>query len=137
MNRPPTYDSSPEGLARDLFVLASLIEFWLAADGEASTLSEQDRKDARLAYPGGEDTPEIQALAKLPPPVRRTFAESIAVGVAELEPVLAGEEGSAADRPGAVKLAQGKIRGLLRIVQKLAGGLPGWIGEVWDVHVSE
>lgn len=137
MNQPPSYDSTPAALARDLFVLASLIEFWLAAEGEAPTLSDQDRKDARLAYPGGEDTPEVQALEKLPPPVRRTFAESIAIGVKELEPVLAGLEGAPGDRPGAVKLAQGKIRGLLRIVQKLAGGLPGWLAEVWEVHVQE
>lgn len=137
MNQPPSYDASPAGLARDLFVLASLIEFWLAADGDAPVLTAQDRSDARAAYPGGEDTPEVQAFGKLPPPVRETIAESFAVGVMELEPILAGEEGTPEDRPAAIKVAQGKIRGPLRIVQKLAGGLPGWLGEVWDIHVRE
>lgn len=137
MNQPPTYDSSPAGLARDLYVLASLIEFWLAAEGEAPTLSESDRRDARVAYPGGEDTQEVRAFAELPPPVRETLAETLAVAVKELEPILAGEEGRPGDRPEAVRMAQGKIRGALRILQKLAGGLPGWIGEVWEIHVRE
>lgn len=135
MNQPPRYDDSPDGLCRSLYALASLIEFFIDVEGEGRALNPAEVEAALAAYPGGGDTPEEAAFAKLPPPVRHTVAEGFEVAMKEFLPVVRGAEGDPKDIPAAVTVAQGKIRGGLRIVEKLAGGLPGWIGEIWDIHV--
>lgn len=134
----PEYDHTPEGVARDLYAMASLIEFWLAAEDQAAPLTDAEVAEALSPFEVDPASPEYACLAGLPQAVRATLAENFEVGRRELEPVLRGVEGGPGAMVEAVRLAQGKIRGSLRIVRKLAGGaLPGWIQEIWDIHVGE
>lgn len=133
----PIERDDPQILARELYALASLIEFWIARKDPAKPLGEEDLALALDPFVAPEESPEFQALEALPRKVRVTMAESLQVGIRELKPVLTGAEGSLEDAPQAIALARGKIRGLLRIVEKLnPDGLTGWMEEIWEIHVA-